>query len=418
MKETQALREIVNPVFNTAKMTLFQLASAGDEDAKKLVEKLNITFEATQNSVITESSKNQLLWESLFYEIRFRTMNAMIESSGFDVEVDLPCGYTPRAIQFSRNNKKYVGLDLPATIYEAEPAVMSLIDENKRSLVKFYSVDATNYVSLKKVFDEINSSVCISTEGLLMYFTDSEAALVCDNIRKILETHGGCWITLDPELPIQSVETAKVFSGDDFMKDIKKILGRVADKSDVPIRKKSIIINPFADIQADKEKAIKFLQEHGLKVERLIVADYMPEIKSLANVSRDRIEKLNAALKNIGYWKITPDKTAQETYTFKSEKLIFDTKLNNECLKLTLTGILDTLSSPEVLAFFEDLTAKHKINKIVVDCEKLEYISSAGLRLLLIMHKRSNNGVTLKNTNSLVNDILSQTGFDSIFNKA
>ncbi|MBQ6738389.1 MAG: hypothetical protein IJP41_08040, partial [Synergistaceae bacterium] len=121
MKETQALREIVNPVFNTAKMTLFQLASAGDDDAKKLVEKLNITFEATQNSVITESSKNQLLWESVFFEIRFRTMNAMIESSGFDVEVDLPCGYTPRAIQFSRNNKKYVGLDLPATIYEAEP---------------------------------------------------------------------------------------------------------------------------------------------------------------------------------------------------------------------------------------------------------------------------------------------------------
>ena len=36
IKETQALREIVNPVFNTAKMTLFHLASAGDNDAKIL----------------------------------------------------------------------------------------------------------------------------------------------------------------------------------------------------------------------------------------------------------------------------------------------------------------------------------------------------------------------------------------------
>lgn len=62
----QSLRETANPVFNTAKMTLFHLASAGDEDAKKLVDKLGFTFEATQDAVISETSQNQLLWESIF----------------------------------------------------------------------------------------------------------------------------------------------------------------------------------------------------------------------------------------------------------------------------------------------------------------------------------------------------------------
>ena len=126
-----------------------------------------------------------------FFEIRFRTINALIENSGFDIEVDLPCGYTPRAIQFARENKKFVGLDLPAVIDEAEPAIMSLIDKERRGLVKFHAVDATNYDSLKKVFDGINQPVCITTEGMLTYFTDSETAVVCDNIRKILESHGG-----------------------------------------------------------------------------------------------------------------------------------------------------------------------------------------------------------------------------------
>lgn len=412
----QSLRETANPVFNTAKMTLFHLASAGDEDAKKLVDKLGFTFEATQDAIISETSQNQLLWESIFYEIRFRTMNILIENSGFDIEVDLPCGYTPRAVQFSRKNKKFIGLDLPAAISEAEPAIMSLIDEEKRSLVKFYAVDATNYNSLEKVFDEINAPVCITTEGLLTYFTDSEAAVLCGNIRKILETHGGCWITLDPELPMQSVATAKVFCGDNFMRDINNILNRVTNKSDVPLIDKSMTINPFADIQAGTEKAMKFLQAHGLKVERMIVADYMPEIQSLSNVNKELVKELKAAMKNIGYWKITPDSAAENKKSIaESKKFNLDAKFNSGCLELNFTGRLDTLNSPEVLAFFEDFEKEHDIYKIVVNCEKLDYISSAGLRILLIMHKASKKGVTLEKTNKFIDDILKQTGFNSIF---
>lgn len=41
----QNLLERVNPVFNTAKMTVFQLASAGVKDAASVAEKLNLSFE-------------------------------------------------------------------------------------------------------------------------------------------------------------------------------------------------------------------------------------------------------------------------------------------------------------------------------------------------------------------------------------
>ena len=42
--------EKVNPVFNTAKMTLFQLAEAGDADAADLSAAMGLTWEATQDS--------------------------------------------------------------------------------------------------------------------------------------------------------------------------------------------------------------------------------------------------------------------------------------------------------------------------------------------------------------------------------
>ena len=42
-----ALLERVNPVFQTAKMTLFQLAANGDEDAIVLAKNMGLTLEAT-----------------------------------------------------------------------------------------------------------------------------------------------------------------------------------------------------------------------------------------------------------------------------------------------------------------------------------------------------------------------------------
>ena len=56
----QNLLERVNPVFNTAKMTVFQLASAGVKDAALVAEKLNLSFEETQNSASVTVAPEQM----------------------------------------------------------------------------------------------------------------------------------------------------------------------------------------------------------------------------------------------------------------------------------------------------------------------------------------------------------------------
>ena len=132
-------------------------------------------------------------------ETRYRTIEVMAEKTGCNTVVDLPCGYTPRAKVFANKNRDYFGLDLPAAIAEAEPVIMSLIDDEKRPRVHFCGVDANNGASLKKALKDVSGPVCITTEGLLMYFTDSEAGMLCDNIRQILSEHGGCWLIADPE---------------------------------------------------------------------------------------------------------------------------------------------------------------------------------------------------------------------------
>ena len=98
------LLEKVNPVFNTAKMTLFQLAANGDADAATLARRMGLTLDATQNSATTKASPEQVLGGTIMLEIRYRTIARLAEESGYTL-VDLPCGYTPRAIEFTKKGQ-------------------------------------------------------------------------------------------------------------------------------------------------------------------------------------------------------------------------------------------------------------------------------------------------------------------------
>ena len=209
------LLEKVNPVFNTAKMTLFQLAASGDANAITLAERMGLTLETTQNSATTKASPEQVLGGTIMLEIRYHTTACQAEESGYTL-VDLPCGYTPRAIEFAKKGLSYYGLDLPAVIQEAAEKITALIAPEQRELVHFRAVDATNYASLEKALEDIDGPVCITTEGLLMYFTDSEAGTLCDNIRRILEKKGGCWYIADVECSLQYVIVISM------LKDLKK----------------------------------------------------------------------------------------------------------------------------------------------------------------------------------------------------
>lgn len=412
----QNLLERVNPVFNTAKMTVFQLASAGVKDAASVAEKLGLSFEETQNSATTTVSPEQMTANMILVETRWRTCAAIAEESGCKTIVDLPCGYTPRAKAFSKKGIAYYGLDLPAAIAEAEPAVMSLIDEDKRSSVHFCGVDATNGESLKAALKDAEGPLCITTEGLLMYFTDSEVGALCDNIRMILKEHGGCWVTADTETGIQYIMTMQPIAGDRFMEIMMKSKTTAEDKSDVNVGSNSLTVSPQGDVAQNMKNAMTFLARHGLKVERMILAEHMPGINSLSHVSPEQAQAIKQNMQKCAYWKITVSDTGAEVDTadLRAEDFDMQASVTNDTLNLRLKGRVDTLTAPNMLALFERVAAENKLSCVDIDCGELDYISSAGLRVLLIMKKECPDGVKLTDINQVVREILEQTGFDSV----
>lgn len=85
---------------------------------------------------------------------------------------------------------------------------------------------------------------------------------------------------------------------------------------------------------------------------------------------------------------------------------------NNEILNLALEGRLDTTTAPELESFLGDNYDKTSL--IVINCEKLSYISSAGLRVLLTAHKKMKGNMKLTNVCELVMEVFELTGFADI----
>ena len=408
-----ALLEKVNPVFNTAKMTLFQLAANGDANAATLAGSMGLTLEETQNSATTKASPEQVLGGTIMLEIRYRTMARLAEESGYTL-VDLPCGYTPRAIEFAKKGLPYYGLDLPAVIQEGAEKITALIPPERRALAHFRAVDATNYASLEKALEDIDGPVCVNTEGLLMYFTDSEAGALCDNIRRILEKKGGCWYLADVECSLQYVIVMRALVGDRFMEIMKNASQQVTDKSDVVIGRNALIASP-ADMAGSIKNAMAFLAKHGLKAERVVVAEHMPEMNALTKVSPEQAAAIREGMKNTAFWRIIPSGAAVALPPTETEGFQVNASIQDGALSLALTGRLDTITAPSLLAFFEKTRSEQSVDAVDVDCSRLDYISSAGLRVLLIMHKACKGGVSLHGENEVVSEIMCQTGFDSIF---
>jgi len=84
---------------------------------------------------------------------------------------------------------------------------------------------------------------------------------------------------------------------------------------------------------------------------------------------------------------------------------------------VTLIGSLDTAAAIEVEGNLKPIT-EGEGKDIVFECEKLEYIASSGLRILLdVLKKTKAKGktVTLRNVNEDILNVFKITGFINLF---
>ena len=88
------------------------------------------------------------------------------------------------------------------------------------------------------------------------------------------------------------------------------------------------------------------------------------------------------------------------------------TKTEGNKATMEISGWLDTQTAPELEKVLTGLDAS--VTSLVFDFAKLEYISSAGLRLVIAAYKKmaGKEGFKIVNVSDEVYDVFSLTGFD------
>ena len=91
-------------------------------------------------------------------------------------------------------------------------------------------------------------------------------------------------------------------------------------------------------------------------------------------------------------------------------------KTEGNKVTMGIAGWLDTQTSPELEEALSDLD--ERVTSLVFDFANLEYISSAGLRLVIAAYKKmaGKEGFRIVNVSDEVYDVFSLTGFDQKIN--
>ena len=96
-----------------------------------------------------------------------------------------------------------------------------------------------------------------------------------------------------------------------------------------------------------------------------------------------------------------------------------EVKFNKQDSNLTvvISGNIDTVTAPELDAKLQENIAG--VKDLVLDFAAVDYISSAGLRVILMtnqLREDVDGNMTVKNVNEDVRDVFEMTGFDSLLN--
>ncbi len=412
--DEQSLREIVNPVFNTAKSCVQLVAASGDEDAKQLVEALGLEPFGSQMAKkpvpkeMVEQVKKLAPAYMVLLESRFQAMNRLIESRKEVQVADLPCGYSSRGIRMSRQGKTYYGLDLPAVTDAIGPATESIIGKNDG--IRYQAVDATNYESLEASFSSFTHDLMFTTEGLLMYFSQSELDEVCFNIHRLLQKYGGSWVTTDRAYFLHDQEVVEAALNYDRMLVglYAAITGRAAGTT------ADVKFNDNVFFDPDDEKVKEYIKSKGFELKEICMEDYLPEQLGSMAGSPEAEAAVRKVFRNLFFWELSvagkataPANHADMNLPFKVESSLKDGVFN-----VRIQGRMDTMTAPELLRQFQE--AGDGIEAIRVDVSRMAYVSSAGLRVLLMMYKSlaDHKKFEMTGVRDGVREILETTGFD------
>ena len=237
----------------------------------------------------------------------------------------------------------------------------------------------------------------------MQYLSRDEAEQFIGGIRQVLSGHGGAWYSSDWNVDYEQFSTRNMSSPEGV---------KYYNETRRQIMKSSNVFNEGVSFQSEDEKQ-SFLENHGLKVEKLPFYYGDENVAMLRAVAPDKMDAIMDQLKKSSFWKMTLDESSavREKITGAKEidNLHVDCSAAGSRLICRIAGRIDTISAPALLEVLEK--NGDGFEELSVEAERLEYLSSAGLRVLLMASKKFGK-MSIRHASDAVKKIFADSGFD------
>jgi O-methyltransferase involved in polyketide biosynthesis len=241
---------------------------------------------------IVGNNPEDFLWTAPMIELRYKSIDAVLEDHDAANIIELASGVSPRGLIWTRDPScHFLETDLSEILSEKIAITTRILGEESRRNLRWLRVDATNQEQVLAAEEAFNRGpIAIINEGLLPYLTHAEKAVVGRNILRLLkERSGSVWITTD-------------VSGNDRLKDLVaadpkmgQVLQTIAGLTGRDIRS-----NYFASL----EEGEQFFRDIGFKVRKWSQRELVTPLASLERVDVDP-KKLEIMLGRSQVWALS-----------------------------------------------------------------------------------------------------------------
>lgn len=293
LKSSAAEFELVS---YSAQVKLQWLATTGDPDAQRILKELG--------KVNIYSNKNLPDYErmekvnSIYQELCHETTVEYVRKHNYKNIMDIGGGYSPRAVLFAKEGRKYYGAELAAVAVAASNIMDKILDKNSRANVYYDEVlveDKDAFMAAAGTFD---GKICMVEQGLMIYLNQDRLAQYYENIRDVLKKHGGCFITSDMVTRPLFKDIVAALYGDS---QVELLYAETKDMYEELFD--SLINEENFDYQLE---AVEYAeQELGLKVEKVQLLSDTSKLNCMKDLTPEQRKKIEEICKKNYLWVVT-----------------------------------------------------------------------------------------------------------------
>lgn len=274
------------------------LATTGMPEAQKILNEIGKANIFGKRNLVDYARLEMV--NSIYQEMTYLATVQYVQQNNYKNIFDLGGGYSPRAIVFSREGRKYFNGELMAVAVTADRIMKKIIEPQYHKNFVYDEVLVEDKDAYLRAIQNFDGKVCFVEQGLMIYLNEDRLISMCENIRDVLKKNGGCYITSDLSTRELFKDIAAALYGEDQTKliydETKDMYEELFD---------SLLNEETFDYQLE---TIEYAEkELGFKIKQVPLLTDSSKLNCLKKLSPAQAEKIKKIAEKKYLWVITVD---------------------------------------------------------------------------------------------------------------